>query len=146
MTSRLEDLLDKIQRNWTLTGRTGSGEITWRVGEPEDLTRRFTKHPVSIEITPLTAIHIKRSRGRAKIRDLINLDVWILLEPYDEAEIESMRETMEDITDEIDNVVAEQQDDFTGFEFVYVQSKRQIDSLEQQVLRTQVTVVGIREV
>lgn len=121
---------EMLSEKWDGDGFIHKGRVTIRRGEPEDLSKRFVDHPVSIEATKLAGYPRRKTRTKVIIKEVVPVNIMILISNLSKKNVSDMRDELQRCVDEIYDVVEANDTMFEDIRFVYVQAERFFDLLE----------------
>jgi len=120
-----------LQTNWNLTGSVAKTEITFRRGEPFDLTTRFVNNKINIEVDKMTRPITKRVLARAISREIATITVWFLMQPVTEDRKDEVKDQCQQIEDEIERIIKAQQRSMTDIRFAKAANVRYIPRYDE---------------
>jgi len=132
MEDPAKTLITQLQNDWSLTGDLDKSKITFRRGEPFDLTTRFTKRKISIEATKLTNPIRKRTLATSEHHEVVSINVWMLIHPKTEEKITSLMDDRQSIIDEIRRIIEASQRSLTDIKFSFLTVERHLDNFEDE--------------
>lgn len=131
MQEASKTLLAALEDNWALTPKaTKKVSISFRRGEPFDLTTRFTKNKISIEVGKLTRPITKRTLARSVSNEVLPISVWLLVRPKTESQKNSLLDRRQTLEDEIERILLATQKTLADVRFSKVGNVRYIDLLD----------------
>lgn len=140
MQDPVKTIMDLIEAGWELTDAgLKKADITWRQGDPEDLTTRFMAKKISAEFSFMTIPKDKRSLIRSRARAIVTADFWMLVTP--EKTSDDMYEDRRKVIDEFEEIVAANERIATDLDLVYTVAIRNLDRERDRIVRTQFELV-----
>jgi len=124
-------LVEVLQSNWNLTGSVAKDNITFRRGEPFDLTTRFVNNKITIEIDKMTRPITKRTLARSMSREIATITMWFLMQPVTEDRKDEVKDQCQQIEDEIERIIKLKQRLLTDIKFAKVGNVRYIPRYDE---------------
>jgi len=136
MQSPDKTIYEQLQTDWTVssTQSTNKSKVTWRRGEPTDLTGRFVKRKISIEVGQLVDAGNVRPRRleKHKHRELVPIHVWMDIKPYNDDSIVKLKDTRQEIIDEIRRIIKLRQRSLTNISYAEIGAARFLDDITEE--------------
>lgn len=99
---------EALEDNWAgsdITLEPRKGDITFLRGHPPDLTARYRKGRISIEVYNLSKPAEQRSVGLVTFRHIVAVDIWQSIHPQTEERIDTLLNERQNIEDEIERII-----------------------------------------
>lgn len=143
MTDLTKTIADLLETNWALTGDNHKDKITFRRGEPFDLTTRFRKTNVSIEICKLTNPVTKRTLATEIENEIVPIHIHMLVRPQSEEAIASLLDNRDSIVKHIRAIIKSNQQSISGYKLISRRTERHVDEYDSEppVLHTIIEIV-----
>lgn len=136
-------LITQLQTDWNLAGDIAKEHITFRRGEPANLSNRFMPNKISIEAKKIMTAARKRSLARSKFTEPIPISIWQLIQPKTDANIATLLDERQQIIDEIRRIIKLRQTSMSGIALSYQQNERYLDDYDglPPTLRVIITIL-----
>jgi len=120
-----------LESEWNLTGSVAKTEITFRRGEPFDLTTRFVNNKINIEIDKMTRPITKRTLARSMSREIATVTAWFLMQPMTDERKDEVKDQCQQIEDEIERIIKLKQRALTDIKFAKVGNVRYLPRYDE---------------
>jgi len=125
-------LIERLTTDWALSGKGNQTNITFRRGEPADLTARFVPKKISIEALKTGTPVEKRTLKRSVFKELVALHIWQLVEPKYKDRIDDLYDLRQEVIDEIRRIIKLRQSTMTNIRFSYLSHEHYRDEVDAE--------------